>query len=272
MRFSIITSYYANNNLRIKQLQRAVQSVRGQSFTDYEHILYNDGSPNEVDLGGDREHVYLGGPHFERIIAANRAIEKAKGEWIVFLDADDELFSYSLECWDEIIRKNTGYKMFNCASLHVSKDYGTHIRGSFKPKEETKGHEVFGGGNIVNGTFIFKRECVEKHGAYPPDTIEDIDCTEINYGGKRNLMMVNPWDFSAYAQIEFPEIRKYYMVDHEAEPNKIIKELGNPWGNDMYLFYKLTRHYKSKPFDIPLYIVHHEGKVEGDGHYVPETN
>ena len=48
----------------------------------------------------------------------------------------------------------------------------------------------------------------------------------------------------------------YFMVNFEDEPDKIIKELGNPWGNDFYLFYKYTRQYVSKPIDEYLYIVH----------------
>ena len=46
------------------------------------------------------------------------------------------------------------------------------------------------------------------------------------------------------------------MVDHVNEPNKIIKELGNPWGNDFYLFYKYTRKYHTLSFKEYLYIVH----------------
>ena len=119
------------------------------------------------------------------------------------------------------------------------------------------GHKVFGGGNIVNGTFVFHRSVYDDLGGYPPHDIKDIDCSEINYGGKRELHMTSPYDFSAYAQIEFPEIREYFMVNHIAEPHKIIKELGNPWGNDYYLFYKYTRKYHSKPMDENwLYVVH----------------
>jgi len=68
--------------------------------------------------------------------------------------------------------------------------------------------------------------------------------------------MGSPYDFAAAAQLEFPELRKHFMVDHENEPNKIIKELGNPWGQDFYLFYKYTRKFHSKPVKKYLYIVH----------------
>ena len=106
-------------------------------------------------------------------------------------------------------------------------------------------------------------------GAYPPIWIKNVDCTELNYGTSygvkqpRDLFMGTPYDFSAAAQMEFPEIRPFFMVNVDSEPNKIIKELGNPWGNDYYLFYKYTRKYHSKPIEQEyLYIVHPKTGVE----------
>ena len=127
------------------------------------------------------------------------------------------------------------------------------------------GHEVFGGGNIVNGTFVFHRSVYKDLGGYPPDVVKDIDCTDINYPAFpgqekpyiRDLHANTPYDFSAFMQLKYPEIRQYFMVDHEAEPSgKIIKELGNPWGNDYALFYQYTRKYHSKPIKEYLYKVH----------------
>ena len=107
----------------------------------------------------------------------------------------------------------------------------------------------------MNGTFVFHRSIYEDLGAFPPHHIENIDCSSLNYGGIRELWMTSPYDFSAAAQLEFPELQKYFMVDHVAEPHKIIKEFGNPWGQDHYLFYKYTRKYHSKPIDKYLYKV-----------------
>lgn len=263
MRFSVITSVYCWHELKQKQLIRAITSVQNQTFQDFEHIVIDDGSPVEFapPLAEFRQ------PHLERIHALKEGMKRAKGEWFVFLDADDELVSYALEAINQMIEKNPKHKMFNFGSFHIDRNWSTRIRGPFEPKEEKVGHEMFGGGNIVNGTFVFHRDVYEKLGGFPDDT-EEIDTTDINYGGVRSLHMTSPFDFSAMAQLEFPEIRQYFMIDHEAEPNKVIKELGNPWGQDYYLFYKYTRKYHSKAYNIPLYIVHHEGKMDGEGHEI----
>jgi len=34
------------------------------------------------------------------------------------------------------------------------------------------------------------------------------------------------------------------------------KPLGNPWGDDYYYFYTITRKFKSKPLELILYVNH----------------
>lgn len=239
--------------------------MQNQSNADWEMILVEDGKKIDFPRENDGRLVFLEQPHFERVIAMNKAMENTKGEWFVFVNSDDELFSYSLDLMEQMIKKNPEAKMFNCGSYHVSENWGSQTRGVFEPKKEKVGHEPFGPGNIVDGTFFFHRSIYEDLGAFPPMLIDGIDCSEINYGGVRKLFMVNPWDFSAAFQLEFPEQRKFFMVDKGNEPKKRIRELGNPWGNDHYLFYKFTRKYHSTPYQIPIIIIHHEGR-QGDGH------
>ena len=150
--------------------------------------------------------------------------------------------------------------MINFGCLFQHKDGGIAYRDPFKPKRKEKGHVKFGGGNIVNGTFIFHRSVYEDLGGFPQTRIENVDCREINYpngAGEivRDLYMGTPYDFAAAAQLQYPEIREFFMVDHVNEPAKIIKELGNPWGQDYYLFYKYTRKYHSRVLKEYLYIV-----------------
>jgi hypothetical protein len=181
----------------------------------------------------------------------------AKGEWFTVLDSDDEYDPKYLERCVKFIRKYTDYKMFNFGCKFVHKDGGISNRDAFVLPELKVGHEIFGGGNIVSGTYIWHRSIYDDLGAYPIDRITNVDCSEINYGGVRDLFMGSPWDFSAAAQLEFPEIRQFYMVKHPDHPKNIVKELGNPWGQDYYLFYKYTRKYHSKSIaGEHLYIVH----------------
>jgi hypothetical protein len=60
------------------------------------------------------------------------------------------------------------------------------------------------------------------------------------------------WDFAEHAREEFPEIKPFYWN----EVNQEYDSLGNPWGEDYYYFYKMTRKYKSKYLNTAPYYVH----------------
>lgn len=253
-KFTIITPVYVGDEERKEQLYRAIASVKNQTFKNFEYIIVNDGSPLEFEVPGWVKVISTGNNN--RVIATNRGLEKAKGQWICLLDSDDCYESNYLETVNKAILKYPEYKMFNFGCKYVHKDGNITFREAFKPKKKKVGHEAFGGGNIVKGTFVFAKSVYEDLGAFPPDVVENIDCTEINYGGVRNLHMTTPYDFSAWYQLKYPELRKFFMVDHINEPTKIIKELGNPWGDDAALFFQYTRKYHSKPLKDYLYIVY----------------
>jgi len=238
MRFSVITPVNASGEFtqwRIETLHRAVRSVQAQSFEDWEHIIIDDGSPTAIEGKWPKTKI-IRQEHLERIIAYNKGFKEAKGEWICLLDSDDEYISYYLEACDAMIKKYPKQSVFNFGSIHIYMNYRGMMRDPFEPKKEKVGHEVFGPGRIVNGTFIFKRKCLDKVGMFPEKW--------------------NPWDFSTHAQKEFPEIKPLFTVKLPDHPKGYPRELGNPWGNDFYLFYKLTRKYHSMPIKAHLYIVH----------------
>lgn len=259
MKISIITPVHLWKPERVEAFLKTIESVRNQAEKNFEWIVVNDGSTEDFLWDSIRDiATVIDKDHEERVIAYNTAFKKARGDIFCLLDADDEYAPTYTKKVANYFKRWPEYKMFNFGCRYHHSDGKKVSRGSFKPKMLKVGHEEFGGGNIVNGTYVWHRSVYEDLGAFPPRVIKDINCTEINYGPKqpRDLNMNTPYDFSAAAQMEFPELRKNFMVNHEEEPNKIIKELGNPWGQDFYLFYKYTRKYHSKPLESILYIVH----------------
>lgn len=243
-KFSVITPVYNHNKKRLLDTWRCINSVRSQSFRDFEHILIDQTENEELELSfGDLdEEVLVRQPHLERLFALRMGFEEAKGDWFCLLDSDDIYLPHYLETVNQMIEENPEYKMFNFGSVHIHKDGKVTVRDAFKPLlKEDVGHAEFNGGNIVNGTFVWHRSLWEELGDWPK--IEKL---------------WNPWDFSIAFQEEFPEQKKYFMVDHEDEPEKIAKELGNPWGNDHALFYRYTREYRSLAVDKHLYGVYHK--------------
>jgi glycosyltransferase involved in cell wall biosynthesis len=80
---------------RARLLPRAIASVLGQSFTDFELLVVDDGSSDDTEqvVRGfdDPRVVFLPA---ERNLgdagARNRGVGQARGEWLAFQDSDDE--------------------------------------------------------------------------------------------------------------------------------------------------------------------------------------
>lgn len=83
-------------------LKECVESVLAQSFTDWELLLVDDGS---ADSSGEICRHYAKADKRIKVIAQenagvssarNAGLEMARGNYVFFLDADDELYSYTI--------------------------------------------------------------------------------------------------------------------------------------------------------------------------------
>jgi len=87
--FSVIIPTYNRQGF----LQKAIDSVLSQTFKGFELIIIDDGSIDEtqklVSSYHDRRIKYAYQENHGVAHARNRGLEKAKGEWIAFLDSDD---------------------------------------------------------------------------------------------------------------------------------------------------------------------------------------
>ena len=87
---------------RAPLLQRAMHSVLGQSFANLELIVVDDGSTDETDAviaacGDPRVRHIRQDPRTGVAAARNRGLREARGEFIAFLDSDDEWAADKLE-------------------------------------------------------------------------------------------------------------------------------------------------------------------------------
>lgn len=89
-------------------LKRAVDSVLGQTFKDFEVIVVDDNNP-DTEARRETEYTMLQYKKFRNVIylqhecnkngsaARNTGIKKAKGKYLCFLDDDDEMLPKRLE-------------------------------------------------------------------------------------------------------------------------------------------------------------------------------
>lgn len=84
-------------------LRPALESLRGQSFKDFEVIMVNDGSTDGSEevckefCDMDSRYRLVAQPNSGVSAARNLGIEMAKGDWIAFMDADDVMPPDALE-------------------------------------------------------------------------------------------------------------------------------------------------------------------------------
>ena len=87
-----------------KYLEECLESIRSQTFTDFEAILINDGSTDKsleicktYKTHDNRFHIIDNANHGV-CYTRNLGLREAKGEFIAFIDADDKYDCDFLEC------------------------------------------------------------------------------------------------------------------------------------------------------------------------------
>lgn len=143
MKLSIIVPVY---NIR-RYLQRCIESILQQTYTDYELILVNDGSPDGCGIVCDRFakecdkvkviHKKNGGLSSAR----NAGIAAAKGEYITFVDGDDTIASGTYYYNMRILLSNPDIDILE---YPVTKNFELPQSEvlSFKP-EKISGNDIF---------------------------------------------------------------------------------------------------------------------------------
>ena len=110
--YSIVVPVYKTETY----IQKCINSILNQTYTDFELLLIDDGSPDNCpsicdsfanqDARVQSIHKENGGVSSAR----NLGISLAKGEYILFIDSDDYIDPGYLQDFDRILRSVTGEK------------------------------------------------------------------------------------------------------------------------------------------------------------------
>lgn len=170
-RLSIIVPIYN----AAANLHRCVDSILSQSFADYELLLIDDGS---TDGSGAICDEYVAKDSRVRVFhkenggvssARNLGLDNAKGEWIYFVDADDEVVVNSI-FW--IMQETEGVDSvwggFERVDANGERIYMTENGSPQLVNREEAILALYGLSNIVYGSWgwlwvrLFKREVIER--------------------------------------------------------------------------------------------------------------
>lgn len=104
MKYSVIIPLYNKQ----QYIQNTIQSVLNQTFDDYEIIIVDDGSSDDSLIQArqiDSPKIrIIEQPNQGAAVARNTAIENSQGEYVAFLDADDEWKRDHLESIDAVVQ------------------------------------------------------------------------------------------------------------------------------------------------------------------------
>ncbi len=105
MKISVIIPSYN----RAQVLGRAIQSVLEQTLPPIEIIVVDDGSSDSTEQLIRESYpqcIYLKQPNRGVSAARNTGIDRASGDWLAFLDSDDEWLPGKLQAQKELLEQN----------------------------------------------------------------------------------------------------------------------------------------------------------------------
>ena len=149
--FSIIIPVFNKEIFVIK----TIESVLNQTFTDFEMIIINDGSTDESEAHilafKDNRIQYFSKNNKGVAVARNFGIEKAKADYICFLDADDYWYPNFLETMHRFTSELPEQKVFATAIEIETKNKTIPAHYSIPKKSNYE---------IVNFFDASQKECV----------------------------------------------------------------------------------------------------------------
>lgn len=163
---------------RPDKLERAVESVLSQTYSDLELLLVNDNVPGdeftqslikrtERYKNDSRFHLLMQEKHINGAVARNFAIKQAKGEYVAFLDDDDwwepnkieeqvNVLTHLDESWGGVSCKFTQYDA-NGNVLNKSKKYkdGNIYKDVLNLQSD-----------VATGTLLLRHKCLDDAGYF----------------------------------------------------------------------------------------------------------
>lgn len=178
MKISIIVPVYNSE----KYLYKCIQSVVSQNPVECEMILVDDGSTDKsLDMMNKAAEKY---PYIRVMhqtnqgvsMARNTGLKAASGEWIYFLDSDDELEEHALDIMLKYIQNDCQWIIFNYSKLiaETKKRYVNEMAEAeyelHRDKEafpQLLNEQVF----MLQGGKLYRRDLIEKQQLYFKKTL-----------------------------------------------------------------------------------------------------
>ena len=155
-------------------LSRAICSVLAQTFQNYEIMLVDDGSTDNIsevikEFSDSRLHYIRHGNNLGEAAARTTGIQAARGEFIAFLDADDEWFPEKLKIQTEELMKIAAPIKACVVSALIEDQHGRIIPNIHSRPSSWYREIMLGGGLNPGDTLMVSKKAFEEVGYYDID-------------------------------------------------------------------------------------------------------
>lgn len=254
-------------------IERTLRSVLSQEFDDYEVIIVDDGSTDRssevVNSFKDKHIRYYkqenGGPSKAR----NTGIKHAKGKWLYFIDADDEMEPGVLKHFASLITKKPDTDMF-IGEAFYNDGRNKILRNSYEDRSLRNVFKEFFYNKFYpcSGTVVYKKslcinylynECIHRYEdleclfrkfrdskiylTHYPASVVNIEYAEASHGRKDiNEDFLGHIDFKGKSFWEKMCLYQFYLGErplYREQCNKMYKTLR--WRYDLLILTKLLR-------------------------------
>jgi glycosyltransferase involved in cell wall biosynthesis len=163
-KFSVVVPTYN----RSEMLPRAIHSVLAQSVTDFELIVVDDGSSDNTESVAksitDHRLRYVRQENRGLSAARNFGVAHAKGQWVTFLDDDDQALTNWLENFS---RETTAPDAGVVCCAFIAVDEEGHPTKTVSPRQLGPAYENQVG-LFLAGTFTVRRDLFDAVHGYTP--------------------------------------------------------------------------------------------------------
>ena len=175
---SVIMSVYNGE----KYVAAAIESILGQTFTDFEFIIVDDGSQDgsadvirSYEARDDRIRLLRIKRNIGVADARNRAMTLTSAEYIAIMDSDDVCLPQRLERQVEHMRANPSIGVLGAGAQAVNEDLRPLYPFDLPEHHALIAFNVFVGSFLVHSTVMLRRELLESVGGYEPSRRTAID-------------------------------------------------------------------------------------------------
>lgn len=167
---SIIIPCYNNGHY----VAEAIQSALSQTYKDIEVIVVNDGSTDHSDVEITKfsdQIIYLNQANSGACVARNNGLERASGDFIKFLDADDILEPDCLQAQMAHTHNSDAVIFGDCILLHEDgtlEYHPSHTERSGMQPGDRATLATFVDAPVLISTTLYRRNQLDKFGGFNP--------------------------------------------------------------------------------------------------------